>query len=114
MHDPASDFRRLAAALRDQWQIARVDAGLPVLAQLQKALRAGRWQVTAAIRDGRDLVAVWPGLVDRVFGVGKLLIDTAGSSGGAFEFKALLAPTHVREILDAAVRAERHEQDAAV
>jgi uncharacterized membrane protein YdbT with pleckstrin-like domain len=53
-------------------------------------------------------------LFDRMFGVGKLLIDTAGSSGGAFEFKALLEPTHVREILDAAVRAERHEQDAAV
>ena len=69
MHDPASDFRRLAAALRDQWQIARVDAGLPVLAHLQKALRAGRWQVTAAIRAGTHLVAVWPGLVDRVFGV---------------------------------------------
>jgi uncharacterized membrane protein YdbT with pleckstrin-like domain len=46
-------------------------------------------------------------LFDRMFGVGKLLIDTAGSSGGPLEFKALVDPTRVREILDAAVRQER-------
>ncbi len=53
-------------------------------------------------------------LFDRMFGVGRLLIDTAGSSGGALEFKALLEPTRVREVLDAAVRAERREDDAVV
>ena len=36
-------------------------------------------------------------LFDRIFGVGRLAIDTAGSEGGAFEFKALTEPTHVRE-----------------
>jgi uncharacterized membrane protein YdbT with pleckstrin-like domain len=53
-------------------------------------------------------------LFDRMFGVGRLLIDTAGSSGGALEFKALLEPTHVREVLETAVRAERHELDRDV
>lgn len=54
-------------------------------------------------------------LFDRMFGVGRLQIDTAGSSGGALEFKALLEPTRIREVLEAAVRAERHEQpDTAV
>jgi uncharacterized membrane protein YdbT with pleckstrin-like domain len=48
-------------------------------------------------------------LFDRMFGVGKLMIDTAGSSGGALEFKALVEPTEVREKLEAAVRAEQHE-----
>lgn len=46
-------------------------------------------------------------LFDRMFGVGKLQIDTAGSSGGPLEFKALVDPTHVREVLDQAVRQER-------
>jgi uncharacterized membrane protein YdbT with pleckstrin-like domain len=46
-------------------------------------------------------------LFDRLFGVGKLDIDTAGSEGGALEFKALVAPAHVREVLDAAVREEQ-------
>ena len=50
-------------------------------------------------------------LFDRMFGVGKLQIDTAGSSGGALEFKALLEPTEVREVLEAAVRAEQHPDD---
>ena len=45
-------------------------------------------------------------LFDRLFGVGRLDIDTAGSEGGAFEFKALTEPTHVRD-LDAAVRQEQ-------
>jgi uncharacterized membrane protein YdbT with pleckstrin-like domain len=48
---------------------------------------------------------------DRLFGVGRLLIDTAGSSGGSLVFKALLEPTKVREILDAAVRAEQHPSE---
>lgn len=50
-------------------------------------------------------------LFDRLFGVGSLQIDTAGSSGGALEFKALIDPAHVREVLDNAVRAERREHD---
>jgi uncharacterized membrane protein YdbT with pleckstrin-like domain len=46
-------------------------------------------------------------LFDRMFSVGRLQIDTAGSSGGPLEFKALVDPTRVREVLDAAVRQER-------
>ncbi len=53
-------------------------------------------------------------LFDRLFGVGKLAIDTAGSSGGALEFKALIDPAHVREVLDTAVRAERAHDDTDV
>jgi uncharacterized membrane protein YdbT with pleckstrin-like domain len=48
-------------------------------------------------------------LFDRMFGVGRLAIDTAGSEGGALEFKALTQPTHVREVLDAAVRNEQRD-----
>ena len=69
MHNPASDFRRLQAALADQWQVPDTRAGLPVLRTLQKALRAGEWKVTVALRESRDIVAVWPGLVDRCFGI---------------------------------------------
>ena len=69
MHDPASDFRRLQAALHDQWQVDDARADLFVLRTLQKALRAGDWKVTVALRENRDIVAVWPGLVDRCFGV---------------------------------------------
>ncbi|WP_460449061.1 ASKHA domain-containing protein [Alsobacter sp. SYSU BS001988] len=69
MHDPASDFRRLQAALAEQWSVEGVTAGLPVLAGLQKTLRAGAWKVTAAIRRGGELVALWPGLREAAHGL---------------------------------------------
>ncbi len=69
MHDPASDFRRLADALRNEWGIADARAENAVLATLQKTLRAGEWKVTVAVRQGRDIVGLWPGLVDRIYGV---------------------------------------------
>jgi uncharacterized membrane protein YdbT with pleckstrin-like domain len=50
-------------------------------------------------------------LFDRLFGVGALAVDTAGSEGGALEFKALERPAQVREIFETAVR---EEQQASV
>ena len=69
MHEPASDFRRLEQALREQWGLNETRAGLAVLASLQKALRAGQWKVTVALRRGRDIVAITPGFAERAFGV---------------------------------------------
>ena len=46
---------------------------------------------------------------DRIFGVGKLTIDTAGSEGGALDFIALEDPAAVRELLENAVRNEVRE-----
>ena len=69
MHDPSSDFRRLQTALAEQWGIEAAEAPLPVLASLQKTLRAGGWTVTVALRKGHDIVAVFPGFTERAFGV---------------------------------------------
>jgi uncharacterized 2Fe-2S/4Fe-4S cluster protein (DUF4445 family) len=69
MADPSSDFRRLAKALAEQWGLTDVRARLPVLRGLQKTLRAGDFAVTACLRHGRDIVAVYPGLKERVFGL---------------------------------------------
>jgi uncharacterized membrane protein YdbT with pleckstrin-like domain len=64
---------------------------------------------TARLERVQD-VTLRQSLFDRMFGVGRLDIDTAGSEGGALEFKALMQPTHVREVLDAAVRNEQREE----
>ena len=68
MDDPSSDLRRLQAALAEQWGLRNAQAGTAVLRTLQPALRKGQWSVTVAVRQGRDIVAVWPGLRDRAFG----------------------------------------------
>ena len=69
MHDPSSDLRRLQIALTSQWGLGEVSAGLPVLAGLQKALRAGEWKATVAVRKGAEIVAIYPGFADRAYGV---------------------------------------------
>lgn len=77
MHDPASDFRRLCDALGAQWGLEGLRASLPLLAGLQGALRAGAWKVTAAVRLGREVVAIWPGLRERAHG---LAIDVGSTT----------------------------------
>jgi uncharacterized 2Fe-2S/4Fe-4S cluster protein (DUF4445 family) len=69
MHDPASDFRRLGQALEAQWGLQQIRAPLAVLRQLQKTLRAGEWKVTAAVRRGGDLVALYPGFKEKTYGL---------------------------------------------
>jgi len=69
MHEPASDLRRLATALEAQWGLSGLDADLRPIQGLQKALREGDWKVTAAVREGSQIVAVWPGYRDRAFGL---------------------------------------------
>src|SRR6056297_2931921 len=67
MHDPSGDFERLQEALKAQWKIEGVSAGLPVLRKLQPALRKGKWQVTVALhraqgQDASRILDIWPGL----------------------------------------------------
>ncbi len=77
MHDPASDLRRLERALDEQWNLTGLDFDPTVLPGLQSALRREDWSVTAAVRDGRQLVAVWPGFRDTVHG---LAIDVGSTT----------------------------------
>jgi uncharacterized 2Fe-2S/4Fe-4S cluster protein (DUF4445 family) len=74
MHEPRGDFERLAEALREQWEVERVTAPLPVLARLQPALRKGGWQVTVALWRGGEgparVLDLWPGFHEgRIYGL---------------------------------------------
>lgn len=82
MHKPSSDLERVYKALKDQWQIDNVSCDLGILAELQKALRAGEWKITAAVYSrapggGSRLTAIWPGFHDRAFG---LAIDVGSTT----------------------------------
>ena len=68
MHEPAGDLRRVETALREEWGIEDPRCDLGVLETLQAALRAGEWRVTVAVRGERDIIAVWPGFRDRMYG----------------------------------------------
>ena len=65
MHEPSGDFERLAAALKDQWQIEGLTADLRLLSRLQPVLRKGEWKVTVAINKDHHgqpkIIDFWPG-----------------------------------------------------
>jgi uncharacterized 2Fe-2S/4Fe-4S cluster protein (DUF4445 family) len=69
MHDPAGDLRRLKEALEFEWQLQGLSCDLEILRGLQPALRDGDWQATVAVYEDRDIIAVWPGFHDRIFGL---------------------------------------------
>lgn len=69
MHDPSGDLRRLEDALEFEWRLTDLACDVRVLQQLQHALRKGDWKVTVAVHDARQIIAVWPGFRDRVYGM---------------------------------------------
>ncbi len=54
MHTPTGDLERLAQALKEQWDVEDVTAGLPVLRKLQPVLRKGKWAVTVTVHKGHQ------------------------------------------------------------
>jgi uncharacterized 2Fe-2S/4Fe-4S cluster protein (DUF4445 family) len=69
MRDPAGDLQRLLEALHREWDFGPLRCDLAVLQSLQAALRKGEWRVTVAVHAGTQLIAVWPGFHDRVYGL---------------------------------------------
>jgi uncharacterized 2Fe-2S/4Fe-4S cluster protein (DUF4445 family) len=68
MHTPEGDLQRLLRALENEWGLTGLSWDLVMLQELQEALRKGKWQVTVAIRYGRQIVSVWPGFRDNTYG----------------------------------------------
>ena len=77
MYEPKSDMTRLMEALRHQWGFTELTWRTPVLNDVQPALRTGNWSVTAAIYRGKEIVALWPGYKDIVYG---LAIDVGSTT----------------------------------
>ncbi|MDP6190732.1 MAG: ASKHA domain-containing protein, partial [Gammaproteobacteria bacterium] len=69
MHDPSGDLRRLLNALEHDWQLTDLDYDVSLLVQLQALLRKGNWSVTVAVREGKQVVAVWAGFHERLYGI---------------------------------------------
>ena len=66
---PSGDLERLLGALDREWNLAGLVAAPGILPGLQDCLREEEFCVTAAVRGGREIVALWPGLHERVLGV---------------------------------------------
>jgi uncharacterized 2Fe-2S/4Fe-4S cluster protein (DUF4445 family) len=66
-----SDLTRLRDALEREWELTGLAFDTHVVASLQSALRARgtEWTVTVAVREGHDVIAVWPGYHATAFGI---------------------------------------------
>ena len=72
LDDGGSDLSRLKQALADQWGLADLIYDTSVLAQVHTAIVEGEGDVTVAVffDEARPCIgAVWPGLVDTVYGI---------------------------------------------
>ena len=69
MRDPSGDLRRMMEALEREWQLHDLSCDVSVLPGLQKTLREGDWKVTVAVHGESQIIAVWPGLRARVYGM---------------------------------------------
>jgi uncharacterized 2Fe-2S/4Fe-4S cluster protein (DUF4445 family) len=69
MADPRGDLERLLEALDADWDLRDLEVDPHVLSALQRTVRAGGWTATVAVHMARTVVAIWPGLHDRLLGV---------------------------------------------
>ena len=74
MADQTCDLTRLQVALEREWKLTDLSADLSFLQRLSAAMRTGEtyggdWTGTVAVREGSELLAVWPGFKERVYGL---------------------------------------------
>jgi uncharacterized 2Fe-2S/4Fe-4S cluster protein (DUF4445 family) len=72
MEQPLGDLDRLLAALKKEWKLDRLQIESWLYPTVQKILREGNWEVTAAVhtRDGvSTLIGLWPGFHDKFYGL---------------------------------------------
>ena len=66
---PSGDLARLFEALEREWALTGLEADLAVVRALQPALEAGKYGVTVAVHEARQLIGIWPGLHETAYGV---------------------------------------------
>ena len=69
MHVPKGDVQRLMDALETEWQLSGLSFEVRLLKTLQPALREGKRGITVAVYRGSQIIALWAGFRDKVYGV---------------------------------------------
>jgi uncharacterized 2Fe-2S/4Fe-4S cluster protein (DUF4445 family) len=69
MHAPISDKRRLQNALVSDFELPIMECELSQLRLLQKALDKSGRQVTAAVYQHQQIIGIWPGVKEVVYGL---------------------------------------------
>lgn len=69
MHKGSADLLRLMDALKKEWGLVGLTCSLDLIQSLQKILRVSQWNVTVAIRNNTEIISIWPGFKDTLYGI---------------------------------------------
>ena len=69
MHKGSADLMRLMDALKKEWGLVGLTCSLDLIQSLQKILRVNQWNVTVAIRNNTEIISIWPGFKDTLYGI---------------------------------------------
>ncbi len=69
LNDPLGDWERLKAELNERFSLDNLIIDYQVLLSLQKAMRQGDWKVTVSVWQGKEVIKVEPGLVEKTYGL---------------------------------------------
>jgi len=69
LSDPIGDWERLSGELADRFGLAGLSIDLHALRSLPATLRRAGWKATVTVWDGREVVRVEPGYVEKSYGV---------------------------------------------
>ena len=66
---PSGESERLLEALEREWGLTGLRLDLAVVRELPAALARGKHGVTVAIHEDHEVIAVWPGLRETIYGI---------------------------------------------
>ena len=69
MHKGEGDLCRLLQALENEWGLQNLVCKLHVMQVLQTSLRESDWAVTVAVRKDSEIIAIWPGFKESLWGI---------------------------------------------
>lgn len=69
LEDQTDDFARINAALTSKYGLANLSVDYSVLQSLPETVRSGEWKVTVTLWNDREVIKVFPGLVEDPWGI---------------------------------------------
>lgn len=69
LDSPSGDLERLKDSIEFEAGFTNLSIETPLLRQLQPVLRKGKWTVTVAVYDSQRIIAIWPGKVEKAYGL---------------------------------------------
>ena len=77
LDDTLGDWERLNNELNKKFNLSNLTIDYQVLRELQNAVREGDWKVTVSVWQGKEVIKVEPGLVEKAYG---LAVDVGTST----------------------------------